>query len=744
MENKNINHAPMSVMLSASALLLSQSAISETVSPTSEKTWALEEVVVTAQRRSEKSQDIPMSITALSQDALEKMGFTNINDISDKVPTLSIQPDFEKASALKVYIRGVGQEKPANFERDNGVGIYLDDIYVGHGNALSSELNDIERIEVLAGPQGILYGRNTIGGAIKFISSKPTGEWGFKQKFDVGSFGFMRSVSTINFPEKNNVSSKVTLLRSHKDGWVDNLGNGHNPGYKDAFGLRAAFQWNPNDQWVVDYAYDRSDQDSISNYQQHGYPMFAQSLTALGVYPDREDKTWRPLHPDIKDDFLASGHALTAQWNINDNLSLKSITGYRDFESESLHDGAESYNVSTLVATEADQDQFSQEFLLSGNNEDSSIKYHVGLYYFDEEAQQRNSELISNYGIAVAINNALLSGGSVVGPQLSDLKPYSTFDIGNQSQAIYAQLTFIPNVFEQRITIDVGARYTKDDRSLKWNKPFNVNNAFEVDAQDSVSSDSFDPAITFDVAWTDDMHTYFRYAEAYRSGGYDTGSERLQDFGREDLNSYEVGLKSKFLDNRMMFNLSVFQLDYTDIQVQFFDPGLDSSQPPAKVTVNAAEAETTGAELEFKYTPTSGLLLSGGAAYLDSETSVTNPFTKVTEDRPLFNTPKIKYNLSAEYTFAANSYGEWSASLSYDFRDEELAAGSNDPDDLKPDYGLLSMRIGLANMDFANGSLNVALWGKNLTDEEYEIYHNYGSVIYGEPQSFGVSFNYKL
>ena len=194
----------------------------------------------------------------------------------------------------------------------------------------------------------------------------------------------------------------------------------------------------------------------------------------------------------------------------------------------------------------------------------------------------------------------------------------------------------------------------------------------------------------------------------------------------------------------MLFNIAIFTHDYTDIQVQFFDPGLDVSQPPAKVTINAAEASTDGAELEIKYVPVEGLVLSAGAAYLDSGTTVTNPFTGITEDRLLFNTPEWKYNLIADYTFKPTSIGTWSAQLTYDYRDEELAAGSSDPTDLKPDYGLVGARLTLSDIRFPVGDLSVAIWGRNLSDEEYEVYHNFGSVIYGEPRSYGASLTYQF
>ena len=733
----------MSLMLSASALI-SVSLAQAAGEAGDKKSWTLEEVIVTAQRRDEKSQDVPMSVMALSSDSLEKMGFSNITDIADKVPSLSIQPDFVQASALKVYIRGVGQEQPTSFERDSGVGIYLDDIYVGHGNGLASELNDIERIEVLSGPQGILYGRNSVGGAVKFISAKPTGELGFKQKIEAGNYGLFRAVSTLNLPKTMNLNSKITLMRSQKDGWVENAGSAGNPGDKEATGVRVALNWAPTDDLTVDYSYDQMDHEGISNYQQHGYPKYSTQRTNLPELPDRQDKTWRPIDVNIHDDFEGSGHALTALWDIAENMSLKSITGYREFESDGLHDGAESYNTSTLVLDKAEQDQFSQEFLLSGFTDDGSLKYHVGLYYFTESVRQVKSSLVNNGGdIADAIDAAIADGDLIIAPTLADLRPLDSYDIENESKAVYTQVTWTPSILDQRLTLDLGARYTQDDRYLAWNKPTFAGTAFEVDDRDSASSSSFDPAFTVDYTWADNVHSYFRYAQAYRSGGFDAGAQRLQDFAPETLESFEIGLKSKFLDDRLLLNMAVFQLDYEDIQIQFFDNRLGTNEPPAKVTVNAATAKTKGAEIELKYIPTDGLILSGAATYLDSSTTVTNPFTNSSSERALFNTPQLKYNLAVEYNFKPTSIGTLSTIISYDYRDEELASGTFDPKDLKPDYSLVGARLTLSEIAVPQGELNVALWGKNLADEEYEIYHNFGSVIFGEPRSYGISLNYE-
>jgi iron complex outermembrane receptor protein len=732
----------ISLMLSASALM--PASLAQAAEETgAKKSWGLEEVMVTAQRRSEKSQDVPMSVIALSADAMEKMGFSNITDIADKVPSLSIQPDFVQASALKVYIRGVGQEQPTSFERDSGVGIYLDDVYVGHGNGLASELNDIERIEVLSGPQGILYGRNSVGGAVKFISAKPTGELGFKQKIDAGEYGLKRFVSTLNLPEFMNLSSKLTIMRSEKDGWVKNSGSAGNPGDKKATGLRLALNWSPVESLSVDYSYDQMDHEGISNYQQHGYPKYSTQRTNLPELPDRQDKTWRTIDVNIHDDFEGSGHALTALWDVSENLSLKSITGYREFESDGLHDGTESYNTSTLVLDKADQDQFSQEFLLSGFSDDGSLKYHVGLYYFTESVRQVKSSLVNNGGdIADAIDAAIAAGDPIIAPTEADLRPRDSFDIENESVAVYTQVTWTPSILDQRLTLDLGARYTEDDRYLAWNKPSFIGTAYEVDDRDSASSSSFDPAFTVDYAWTDNVHSYLRYAQAYRSGGFDAGAQRLQDFDPETLESVEIGLKSKILDERLLLNMAVFQLDYEDIQIQFFDNRLGTNEPPAKVTVNAASATTKGVEIELKYIPTDGLMLSGAATYLDSSTTVSNPFTNSSSERTLFNTPQLKYNLAVEYSFKPSSIGTFSAIVTYDYRDEELASGTFDPKDLKPDYSLVGARLTLSEIPVPEGELNVAVWGKNLADEEYEIYHNFGSVIFGEPRSVGISLNY--
>jgi iron complex outermembrane recepter protein len=686
----------------------------------------LEEVVVSAQKREEVAQAVPMAMSALNEDALKKIGFSSFDTLSDKVPALDVKPYFAASSTLRIYMRGVGLDYPQELSRDNAVGVYLDDVYVPHGNGLAAELSDIERIEVLQGPQGTLYGRNTIGGAVKFISAKPTGEWGFKQSIDSGNFGLFRSTTTINVPEINRVSSKFTVLKASEDGWVSNSGTGGDYGQKDADGYRAALRWRATDTVLVDYVYDFTQSDGTSQYTQHQYATRSFPFT-FPVFRNRQERTWRPVDTPIRDDFTSSGHALTVAWDFADTATLKSISAYRMFDSEQLHDAAEAYNLPFLQRQETDAHQFSQELLLSGEF-GARIKYHLGAFYFSEAGDQAFAPLRSPGALAAAV--------PYVPPKVSDQRPDATGDVENKSMALYTQITWVPPVFDDRVTIDIGGRESRDKRSLVAHHPENAP-LLPVDSENEVEHSSFDPSFTVDYKWTNSLHTYAKIAKAYRSGGFDETNPLASEFDPEHLTSIEAGLKSMWWDDRLRFNIDVFHEKFRDIQINFPNPARLSQNE--RLTVNAGSATIKGGDLNIEVLPLDGWMLRGDYTYLKQSAEVTNPFNGRIIINQLPSIPKQKYSVSSEYTFAPFEFGKLAALISFDHSDKQITPGAAVADDYTPGYGLLNARLTLSDISIGNSHLSVALWCNNVTDREYQVYHNIDAVVFGKPRNYGVT-----
>jgi len=615
-------------------------------------------------------------------------------------------------------MRGVGQEEPDSLLRDNAVGVYLDDVYVGHGNGLSSELGDTERVEVLPGPQGTLYGRNTIGGAVKFVSVKPTGQLGIKQNLDGGNYNYFHSLTNIDLPEVAGLAAKISFLKSDIDGVVKNAGTGRDFGEKDARGFRFALRWRATEKLAADYVYDYSKQTGTSNYQQHQYNV-TDFGTTFPLFPTRQTTTWRPVDLPIRDNFKSMGHALTLTWDVAPSATLKSITAYRQFQGQSLHDAVEGYSLPAVEGVDTTQHQVSQEFLLTGGTANSHIKYHLGLFYFKEGGRQSILELSDPFSLAFA--------DPYLPPTVADTFAKYIL-VENRSKAIYGDVTWIPPFLDDRLSVDVGGRYSKDNRDFHRTAP--------DDTAGTATASAFDPSITLDYKWTASLHTYAKLAKAYRSGGFDAFNTVATLFKPEHLTSYEVGWKSQWWNDRLRINVDAFREKYKDIQLSFFSPDFTEYQ-----TVNAASATIKGVEGELVVLPFEGLTLSGSFTRLQSDSTTTNPYTSVVVSGQLPNIPKMKYSLSAEYGFTPFSFGTLSALVSYDYHDKQLGGGAA-PDDFKPAYGLIDGRVTLSEIAAADGRLAVSLWGRNLANRDYEVYHNFNAVIFGMPRSFGVNLSY--
>lgn len=675
---------------------------------------ALEEVIVTAQKREERAQDVPVAITVFDAAALAKKGVTSFGDLTQKVPALSITPYSYSSATLAVFMRGVGQVDVINVARDPGVGIYVDDVYLARSTGLTSDLGEIERVEVLRGPQGTLYGRNTIGGAVKFITAKPTGTFGLKETIDVGNLGRLRSLTSINLPEWEGISSKLSYMRSSFDGWVDNPGTGGDFGVKDQESWRVALRWQASDQVTVDYSYDRATQDGTPNYFQFAQGPGYQGVVTGIAQPNFVTRSARPVDFPLRDDFTESGHALTVNWNISDLLSLKSVSSYRRIESLLQLDTVEAFNQPVGEYYRSDQDAFQQEFLLNGSTPTANLKYNLGAFYFTESADQVFAYNVDGFTATHYPTLAHVLANSLPG------------EAKNSAAGLYSNLTWTPPVLDGRLDLTAGVRYSWDKREAKG--------GLLAVGSGEVDYTSVDPSVTADYRWTEDVHTYVKYARAYRAGGFNLFNSRLRSFDPERLASWEVGLKSMWWQDRLRFNINVFSQDYTDIQVGFIDvaPGTSTL---VTFTENLGEARFRGVEGEIELMPLDGLKLTADYSYLDARIVEVGSAGVFTTPPVLSNAPKWKYNLGAEYTFAPFGFGTLSALAGYSYQDEQYSGGA----DLTPGYGLYNARLTLADLALGRGKVAISLWGNNLSDEHYTYFKNVSAVIYGEPRSYGVN-----
>lgn len=720
------------------ALLISGTALASVgfgwPEPATASPVVLEEIVVTARKRLETVQDVPVSISAFDSDALTRIGFSNLTDLAEKVPSLSMAPFPNNSSALVVYMRGVGTVDSQQVARDPAVGIYLDDVYLGRAQGLAGDLADIQRVEILRGPQGTLYGRNTIGGAIKFLTAEPTGSFGFNTTLTGGNRDYRRSVTSLNLPEAAGVSAKLTYLMANEGGWVESIGEGMDFGERRKQGHRVALRWKATPRLTVDYAYDASKQDGQSLYQQRAKPGLYPNLTT--PISDRRlgTATRRGELPE-RDDYDIEGHALTVNWELTDRISLKSVSAYRESSARSMHDTFEAFGLPSAFASDTDQDQFSQELLLNGYTEGVDLNYTVGLFYFREQATQQGQSLGNPFALQVYPSDPVNVFRS---PTLADLvlNPYA--EVENTASAAYGQLTWTPAVFDSRWSVTVGGRYSRDRREIQRTL------AGQLYDRGRSSDSSTDPSLTLQYRFTPDAQFYLSRLQGYRTGGYNLSSPaHSAPFKHEQLVTYEAGLKTSW-NNRLRANLIVYKSYYDDMQLDFIEPYNYNIS-----TVNAAEAKVRGAELEIRWLPFAALDLGLNYAYMDAniDGEVISPFTGL----PLAgvsmpHTPRHKVHASAEYHFGATPWGQPSAWISFSWEDAQTTnGGPGSADQLRPSVGLLDARLTLAQIPTGSAAtLSAALWGRNLTDREYPVYTLYGADIYGEPRSYGVeiSLNY--
>ena len=302
----------------------------------------LEEVVVTAQRREESLQNAPLAITALSSETLELRGIKDFGAIAEYTPSMSFTPYPSSTNTLILYMRGQGVADSMQLTSDGSVALYQDGFYISRPQLSTFDLGDVERVEVLRGPQGTLYGRNTTGGAVNLISRKPSGELDFKQELSLGSRDYFRTLSSLNLPDWNGLKSKFTFLYSRKDGVVDNADQ-FSRDYQEEYqkGGRVTLDWDGGEAFTANYFFEIGEiQSTPVYYQVPALEGFIPGYTAQGR---PADSTWEPIDLNLsKGDY--SAHGLTLTWEVNDNLTIKSLTGYRELDSDIYQDYASAFS----------------------------------------------------------------------------------------------------------------------------------------------------------------------------------------------------------------------------------------------------------------------------------------------------------------------------------------------------------------------------------------------------------------
>jgi len=721
------------------------------------------DIVVTARRRSENMQNVPLSVTGISSDTLAKQNITSIERLDGLAPSLSIRTaPGPTTSGILVNIRGIGGSDSTG-PGDYPIATYVDGVLIARPNAALFDLIDLERVEILRGPQGTLFGRNTTGGAINIATKAPTKEFGIEQKLTYGTYDLFKARTTIDTGELGDSGIAIKMAYSHigQGGYVPNsIKNGSDAvGTKRSDAGYVALHGDLSPAFKVDFRADYLRSHNAPLLQQLAYmnPLqtayFSQSplyggaplvittnkptQTAIADQPRGHNKNW--------------GGSLTLDYELSPALTLKSISGYRRFnEAQAVNNNGQGVLMGRLAngtiarvypfdyptPAVAKDKTFTQEFQASGNLSD--LNYVVGLYYFDERYASRTTQ---NFSFVLSPTSAL---------NFVNVRDYVQT---SKSYAAFGQASYTP-AFAPGLELTGGLRYTRDKKALRQ---ANLSNG-------TAQAPGFGKNSWSDLSWTASANyrvspqfmTYARVATAYRAGGFDAGGAgNPNGFDPEAVKSYEIGFKSDLLDRRLRANGSAYYTDYSDLQVSQFVAGSGGGKTQ---TVNAGKASFSGFELELTAVPIDDLSFTGSVGYVHSHYKtylyldpVTNKLINVAGEVHNPHVPDWTANVGADWLAARWDDTKLRFNAAYAFQ----ASTWNFPLTRVNPYNPLirqnaqknlSARITLEDIPLsARARLTVQVYGENLLGQDQRINSvdfgslGFATLTWAEGRRFGIT-----
>ena len=717
----------------------------------------LEEIVVTAERRATNLQQTAISASVMSDLALLDRKAISIASLADgSIPSLRVSPFATRTSALAIGIRGIGAAgDPNQPARDQGVGIYVDGVFLGRAQGLGTALYDVERIEVLKGPQGTLFGRNTEGGAVSIITKKPTGVFNLDTTFGVSNFDGYNSFLHMDLPKFAGVALKIDALQTRRDGTTDNPMRGQeNFNSFNKYGGRLSALWEPTDTFSAFYAVDSSHDGSTPYHTQLLKAGAAMSpLQKAGVSLDRRDSSilGGPLEPSVGE---TNGHLLTLDWKPLDNFELKSITSYRELEQgqfdQGLIDGISFFTVPNgpfgrYSLAQFDQHQFSQELQALGST--SEVQYVLGLFYYTESVSDNAQTPFMNLWNADGTGYTLNPATNPL--NLSRVTVDRASRAWTDSLGVFGQATWTPSAMDN-LHLTVGGRYTEDDKSGQL---FTLNGARSNLAFDA-AWDRFDPMVNLAYDLSDDIMIYAKYSTGFKAGGANSRSLTYRPVGPEEVTATELGIKSQFWEDRVRINVALLSSEIRDKQMDFFYPFLvGGSQRTVSDTTNAStDGQSKGAELEVNFAPVENLVLGLNYAYTNIDSLVApNPYAPgLAPSRvlPLF-APKDAGSVSIDYTIPVGMAG---LRLHLDGNWSDGYYTSEIEQTLTDDYFVVNGRLVLADVPIGNQgtTADFSLWARNLLEEDYIFYKSANATtgvtfgVFNDPRAFGLDMRVRF
>jgi iron complex outermembrane receptor protein len=737
------------------------------------RSGTLEEIVVTARKREENLQTTPVAVSAVSAQMLENNRLTRIDDLQKAVPSLVIFANPGLIGTATYSLRGFTSSDfiPTN---ENPVAVYIDGVYVARPIASLFSLTDLERVEVLRGPQGTLSGRNATAGSISLFTKGPADHFGVQQKLSYGTYNDILSRTTVDTGPigGTGLSARIAYMHHQSDGYIRNTltTKSRSPGAVNTeaafFALHAAW----GDNFTADYKFDFSDTKGVGQFQQLAVSTptfltyFQNYNPGFQLYPHFEKKLAIKEEPHPKDN--VQGHSLTMRYDLTPEIQLKSISGFRMLSSQYASvtgtypqlrgnlspTGAPPFSIqdiyiSIIPYVLIKQREWSQELQLTGKSE--RLSWVGGLYYFKERSFETYHGNGSTSSAVLSPTTARFGARAFI-----DFVNYAT------SKAAYGQVSYTPPVLDDKLELTVGARYTKDHKHLIQTNPAPGSTLIPIPRDVSRGFSNLSGEGSIKYQWTSETMTYFRVAQAYKAGGISARDTTFLPNGYkpEKELSFELGVKAQFLDNRVRLNADVYHTKYKDLQIATSFTAAQGclSSSICSSTINAGRATYDGFEAELTLVPTRGLQLDGNIGYIHPKYQSLRINQTATGDiahdpNTVFSyLAKLTMGASAQYTFEPMSAGTLSGRVSWSYHSKRYFGNqilpTNFTEALKdPGYHDVSAQIVLADIPqhMFSGSLTASVYGANLLNKHQVLQGidigTYGVKSWGPGRTFGVS-----
>lgn len=734
----------------------------------------IEEIVVTAQKREENLQETPISVTAFTGDMIEALGFRQSVDITAQTPNFSVGYPNGDTGVPALFIRGVGLNDFGVLNQ-GPIAAYIDETYVSSNAAQIFQLLDVDRVEVLRGPQGTLYGRNATGGAVNFVSRKPTPEWEGYARGGVGNFGLTQIEGAVGGPVSDTLGVRAAVLKTDSDGWMKNRFTGNDQQGVDELAWRVLVEARPNDRLnlLLNVHGGKTKSDAVQYrhlgvWDAGGDPCGLSAIRAgqcvdIFGYSERAPYTtfngidvpaaagYREGNYDFeaKNDTRIWGVSLTADWTVGDYV-VTSITSYDDVDDYRPEETDAGPNDILTGELAVEQESFSQELRVSAEHDGWS--WLAGLYYLKDEARDETAfDLLRDLrplfiGDDVSCPSAPPGNPSGFCPEAFVFK----FKSGTR-QDIESIAAFFDATVEltDALALSAGIRYTDEsvdhDTRFFYDEPAAGSpNLAGFPASADTSFDNVSGRLLLNYSVSDDLLLYGGITSGFKGGGIQSTSDGISLYDEETLLSYEVGFKSTLADGRVRFNGSAFYYDYQDLQVFAFViiDGIGFS-----TISNAADARIYGAEFELQWLPVDNLFVNLGLGLLDTKYE---DFVIPSGDfsgNEITMSPEVTFNGLAQYDIPLGDAGRLALQVDFNFQDRAYFDALNNPLLSQDSYWLWNARAAWTSAD---EHWEVAAYGRNLGDEEYLVYafdlsfFGFNEEMLGTPRTYGLEARYRF